>query len=143
MQTAVEALDDDALFGVDEDDEEEGEFVMYVLRIFLLLLGLHDIVGVISLMLLVTTSLASVNSVLHPSLVYRASVSRRNFSKARTRVEMSLMLLRTYRFLSVRTSLTMLFLLSVPSPANHRHHSLHHHHSYPSIRPKWTIKSAY
>jgi hypothetical protein len=29
-QTVVEALDDDALFGNEEDEEEDGAFVMYV-----------------------------------------------------------------------------------------------------------------
>ena len=29
-QTTVEALDDEALFGIDEDEEEDGAFVMYV-----------------------------------------------------------------------------------------------------------------
>lgn len=31
LQTAVEALDDDALFGNEEDEEEDGAFVMYVI----------------------------------------------------------------------------------------------------------------
>jgi hypothetical protein len=110
MQTAVEALDDDALFGNDEDEEEEGAFVMYALTIFPFVprLTLYCIVGVTLLMLLVTTSLAYVNSALHPSLVCQASASRRNFLKARTRVEMNRMLLRTYPFPSVRTPLTTL-----------------------------------
>ena len=43
MQTAVEALDDDALFKMDSDDEEEGEFVMYALPIFQLFFRLYDI----------------------------------------------------------------------------------------------------
>jgi hypothetical protein len=86
----VEALDDEALFGND-DEEEDSAFVMSELSVSIPILALvlkplFFATGADLRTPLVKTSLVSANLGLLPNSVYRVLVYRRNFSRARTRI---------------------------------------------------------
>jgi len=74
-QTAIEALDDDALFGNEEDEEEDGAFVMYVVfetLISHLVTDYQTLAGAILRMHWATISWVFESWVLLPSLGCRA-----------------------------------------------------------------------